>query len=312
VGQRSPAESIAAIFQAFLSQRTWTQADLAREVGIQVPALKKHLAAMEVQGLPLQREEEHPHVYWSVPAHWFPGGVMFSREELTVLLRFLARAPQSPERDRLIESAVRSVSAGPGVAALTRVVQSSVEAEHTTMIEDSAARGATLHCRYLSAKGTESWRHLSVQRVLVGPPARFVAVCHRSERLKWFRVDNVLSARLDDTQPYRQARPEDLEALLLSSLDGFADHGPLLTHHFLVRTPESRWVAKNLLSGMTAEEVDAGLRVTVSTTALPIIARFVVGLGGAARCETPLLAEAVAELASGALQAQPGPEEGNG
>jgi len=307
VGQRSAGESVAAIFQAFLAKRSWSQADLAREVGVLVPALKKQLAALENQGLPLLREEDHPHVYWSVPKHWFPGGVVFHGADLSLLLRYLARAPRSKDRDRLIASTTRTLAAGPAAVELSEVVEPVEEAKHLSRIEDSATQRVSLHCRYVSSKGREGWRHLSVQRIVVGPPARFVAVCHRTDRLKWFRVDNVLDADLEHSQPFRKASRRDVDALVESSLDGFADTGSVLALSFLVRSPEAGWVAKNLLGGMVAECVDDGIRVVVTTSALPIVARFVVGLGEAARCETPALAVAVETLARGALAALPGP-----
>jgi hypothetical protein len=43
--------------------------------------------------------------------------------------------------------------------------------------------------------------------------------------------------------------------------------------------------------------------VTVTTSALTVVARFVVGLGAAATPETPVLSREVATLARGALQA---------
>ena len=82
---------------------------------------------------------------------------------------------------------------------------------------------------------------------------------------------------------------------------------------FFVRTPESAWVANNLLEGMHVESFADGIRVEIETSAVLRLARFVVGLGGAAHAETPALGEAVAELARGALQAlQPAVESTEG
>jgi hypothetical protein len=78
VGRRSPTESIARIYQAFLRERTWTQAALTREVGIGTPALRKRLDELTTLGMPLEREEgDPPHIYWTVPRSWFPGGMLF-------------------------------------------------------------------------------------------------------------------------------------------------------------------------------------------------------------------------------------------
>ena len=62
-------------------------------------------------------------------------------------------------------------------------------------------------------------------------------------------------------------------------------------------------IVKNLLDGMSVERSEDGIRVTVTTSALTVVARFVVGLGAAAIPETPALAREVAVLARGALEA---------
>lgn len=309
MGQRGASQSIAAILQAFLRSRTWTQAALARELQIGVPALKKHLKALEDAGLPLERQDDHPHVYWSVPQSWFPGGVVYRGPDVEVLLRQLSRLPRSKDRERLIEIALDCLTGDRQTRAsgLPRVVMvretSEPEAEHLSVIEDSATQQRTLHCRYFSTRGSESWRNLSVQRIVSGSPVRFAAICHRDGNLKWFRVDNVLDARLDEGDPYRTVDGSALSAFLASSLDGFYEEGEPETHVFSVRHPEARWVAKNLLEGMQHTESPEGIRITVRTTGLQRLASYVVGLGAAAQIETPSLARAVAALARGALSA---------
>ena len=67
VGQRSQSETLAAILKAFLDQRTWKQADLARHVGVLPATIKKHLEELRASGVPLESEKDHPHVFWSVP-----------------------------------------------------------------------------------------------------------------------------------------------------------------------------------------------------------------------------------------------------
>jgi ribosomal protein S12 methylthiotransferase accessory factor YcaO len=52
---------------------------------------------------------------------------------------------------------------------------------------------------------------------------------------------------------------------------------------------------------MRAETLHDGIRVSIETSAVLRLARFVVGFGGAARPENAALAEAVVELAQGAL-----------
>jgi hypothetical protein len=149
----------------------------------------------------------------------------------------------------------------------------------------------------------EEMRHASVHRVVLGPPARFVATCHRTGGLKWFRVENVSDAKLDAHEKFREADPKVVDAHLRASLDGFHEGGPPAKHVFFVSDPDARWVARNLMEAMQAEEVPGGIRVTVETSALTRLARFVVGLGAAAKPLTPGLEAEVTGLARGALEA---------
>ena len=140
-----------------------------------------------------------------------------------------------------------------------------------------------------------------MHRVFPGPPARFVATCHRARTLKWFRVDNVSDAALDAHERAVGAKDDAIHAFIAESLDGFHEGGPAQEVAFFVREPEARWVARNLMSGMKAEDRAGGIHVTVTTSSLGHVARWVVSLGAAVTCETPTLAAAVATIARGAL-----------
>lgn len=307
MGQRSNTETIVAILQAFLQNRSWKQAELARHIDISVAALRKHLNELSTSGFPLEREDEHPHVWWSVPKGWFPGAVLFDSESVPELLRQLTRLPRSAVRDRLIRTILaaaprQSTAPAEAAAVLTR---QSTESEETylPLAEDAANRRVCLAFNYFTmSRGTVEWRHASVQSVVIGPPARFVAVCHRDGALKWFRLDNVLGGRLDGAVPYRAADPGRVEVMLKESVDGFHQGGAVRCS-FFVREPESRWVERNLPGSMTSEVIPGGLRFTTTTAGVLRLARYVVGLGAAARAETPELALLVAELARGALAA---------
>lgn len=307
VGSRSANETAVRIFQAFLRKGTWSQAALAREVGIQPPQLKRLLEGMERDSvLPLERDEEHPHVNWSVPEGWFPGGVFYQGTEVETLLRLLARSPKSKERDRLIAIANQCLDGRRDLGVmLTEVVRttqpSASETANQVWVERSAVEKKPLHARYYSTRGNEGWRHISVQRVTPGPPVRFIGVCHRSKELRWFRVENVLEGSLDGKVTYLAAPAQKVEEMLGASLDGFFETGPTREHVFFVDDPDARWVGKNLLEGMRAEPVRGGLRVRISTAALPIVARFVAGLGSSAKAETEELKAAVVALAEGAI-----------
>src|SRR4051812_23690633 len=108
MGQRSNTETVVAILQAFLKTRTWKQIDLARHIHVGVAALRHHLDELQRNGFPLEREEEHPHVLWSVSEGWFPGAVLFESEDIPELLRQLSRLPRSKVRERFIRTIIRA------------------------------------------------------------------------------------------------------------------------------------------------------------------------------------------------------------
>ncbi len=302
VGQRSNTETIVAILKAFLDQRTWKQADLARHVGVEASTLHKRLVELQASGIPLQADREHPHVFWSVPRSWYPGGVLLTGEQVTEVFRQLSRIPKSKARNQLLESILKYLPAPGATAAIVPAETTAREEQHLPVIEDAATQKVALQFRYLTVtRGKEAVRHASVHRVLVGPPARFVATCHRSGDLKWFRVESVSDAKLDPHEPFRDMDSKKVEAFLMASLDGFHDGGTPARHAFFVSDPDARWVARNLMDGMVAEEVPGGIRVTLETAAPKRLARFVVGLGGAAKPMTPELEREVVALAEGAL-----------
>jgi predicted DNA-binding transcriptional regulator YafY len=149
---------------------------------------------------------------------------------------------------------------------------------------------------------TESWRHVSVHRVDHGSRPHFIGTCHTANALRRFRVSNVLEARLE---PGEKHRPVDAAALRLFDEESFGDFrhdGPAVECAFFVRDREATWVARNLpVDRMSHEAADGGARFRTKTSAVGVLARFVVGLGDAATAESPELAEAVAMIARGAL-----------
>jgi predicted DNA-binding transcriptional regulator YafY len=197
VGQRSNTETIVAILKAFLDTPTWKQADLARYVGVQPATLHKRLVELRANGIPLHDEREHPHVFWSVPKSWYPGGVLFTSEQVTQIFRQLSRFPKGKARNQLLERLLQYLPARGGTTtAIVPAETTAREEQHTPAIEDSATQKIALQFRYLTVtRGKEAVRHVSVHRVLVGPPGRFVATCHRSGELKWFRIENVSDAK---------------------------------------------------------------------------------------------------------------------
>lgn len=288
--------------QAFLEQRTWKQAELARRLEVTTGALRKRLEEMCASWFPLDREVDHPHVYWSVPKGWFPGALLVKGEEVPELLRLLGRLSKTKARDRLLEAILERVQQGPATSRVIAPAASAREEQHLAVIEDATRASTPLRFRYFTAsRGVEAQRWASVHRVFPSPPARFVATCHRSDALKWFRVDNVSDAALDPEQGFRVALDADVDDFVAASLDGYHELAKPITLSFFVREPEARWVARNLLAGMKPEDERDGIRVTVRTSALAVVARYVTQLGAAAEPETPALAERVAEIARGAL-----------
>lgn len=132
------------------AQRTWSQAELAREVGIQSAQLTRILESLERDvDLQLNREAPPP-VYWSLPKGWFPGGVFYQGPDVETLLRLLARSAKSKGRDRLIAIGGECVDCSRDCAAmLTEVVRTpqptATEVANQEWVERSALEIKGLH-----------------------------------------------------------------------------------------------------------------------------------------------------------------------
>jgi len=306
MGRRSAAETPAGILLAFYGSTRWRQADLARELGVTAETVARSLHALSDKGMPLVRDDsDKPHVWWRVPKDWVPSGVLFSQEQTPALLRALARSPRTRERDALLAHATRAARTAEGAGSLEASAFSIIEETWLSIVEDAARKRASLCMRYYSTKaGKTEWRHVSVQHVVTGPPARFLGVCHRSGTLKWFRVENVSHAKPDGDVPYRGHDDAAVQAFLRETVDGYHGEGSAVECSFVVKEPDARWVRLSLLSGMSVdpdEDVSDGVRVRCSTAGVLRVARFVVSLGGAATVETPELAACVTDIAKGVL-----------
>ena len=296
---------------AFVEQRTWTQADLARRLTTRTETVRKQLGELQQAGFKLEREEDHPHVYWSVPKNWFPGVLAFKQDEVADLLRLLGRAPSGKLRDRIQALVVERLghfgsAASRFDADAVRTQGVDAEDERTlAQLEDAVAQKTVAKIRYFTAsRRDEGHRSVSVHRIDLGPTAQFVATCHRSGGLKRFRVSNVSSVMLEPNEEFRSTTAEELQRFDDESLAGFRGTGPALRVEFVVREPEATWVSRTLPDPriVAAPEPGGGTRFSVTTTAGDQIARFVVGLGEAARAETPELKARVLALARGAMQ----------
>ena len=303
MGRRSGVETVVELVGAFVDRKRWRQAELARRLEMTVPALRKHLVLL-TKHIPLTSTTEHPDVFWQVSPEWKPEGLVLRGSDGAAILRLLARAPRSVERDRLLTLLLQKDSR---LARPMRVDPPEVSPEderHLAVVEDAASRLVPLKMKYSSAhRGGTEWRVVSVARIMPGPPSRFLAVCHRAGKLRAFRVSSIHAAHLDGEESFREADTAELERRVGSSVGGFFD-GADGEETFVVRGPKVRWVAHNLPDGVRgAVLADGSFRASASSAGLPVVAGFVVALGDAAVCESVGLANAVKELAEGAVRA---------
>ena len=69
--QRSATETVITVIRAFNLRNTWRQDELARFVGTGVPAVRRCiLELIDVGKCAIEKQEEHPFVYWSVQKGW--------------------------------------------------------------------------------------------------------------------------------------------------------------------------------------------------------------------------------------------------
>jgi predicted DNA-binding transcriptional regulator YafY len=306
MGRRSASETIIAILGAFIEQRCWAQAELAEHVGITVEQLRKHLKALSLL-LPFgEPERDHPHVYWTLPNHWFPGGVALSAADADEVLRQLARAPESDRRNAVLLTLARSSGRHAQASPTTIAIGPSLLAQekHLRELEDAGAQRKAVALTYYSASrgDRQEGRHLSVQRILVGPSTRFVAHCHRSGELRFFRLSRVDAVRITADVPYVAIDAPAIDTFIAGSVSGYRDPSAPVAVAFVVGDPDAHWVKDTLPLALACEPAPGGLRFSGETAGVLALARFVVGLGDAARVETPELLAAVLRLAHGSLE----------
>jgi hypothetical protein len=141
MGRRTGTESALALVVAFIKRKNWKQSDLARELGIGVPALRKKVTELQSAGMPLEKCDEPPNVYWRLPRSWLPEAVQLDATEVGELLRLLARLPNSATRNRLVDRVVQGrprSSVQPGV--VVAPAQDQQEEQWLSFVEDAARR----------------------------------------------------------------------------------------------------------------------------------------------------------------------------
>lgn len=304
MGRKSSTESIAGVLLAFLQSRTWKQAELARHLQLQTKSLRRILDDLSKGGLRLEQEHDPPHVYWSVPKTWFPGGVAFRGDELSELVRVLQLAPQSPGRDRLLGTIATTATGLRGTATANAILTRSLSPEEENVLaqlQKSAEERRAIGIKYFTlSRGDLANRVVSVHRLLVDV-GRFVATCHRDGRLKWFRIDGVQSVFDASAEPFRTTADILVTKLIDESVDGYHSGTPPTRCIFDVHQSDARWVKAQLPMPFEAEDLGEFTRFTAVTSGVLALARLVVGLGGSARVETPELHTLVRQLAKGAL-----------
>ncbi len=302
--KRSAGATISQVFLEFGRQSTWSQVELAARCGIEVRALKVRLRELVAAGVPLVRDEDPPHVYWSVPKAWRAGAVALSTDELVLVARLLRRLQPSRSRGTALAAVSQALRVTPAGGALESFRVEPTDDVNLAVVEDALEQKHALRMEYFSAsRGVTEWRSATVHHIEPGPPARFLATCHKDGAIKWYRVDRVLGARESTGEPARVAAPEQVERILQTTVDGYQGDGASVAVSVFVREPESRWVARNHPTVLATEEVAGGVRLRGEVGSVKQLARWVVTLGGAARPETPELAEAVRSLARAALEA---------
>lgn len=315
MGAKGSYESIAKALLAFRGQPTWKQADLARHLNLQTRRISQLLDELSLAGVPFEREQDHPHVYWSVPRGWFPEAVALSNDEARQLLDALLLLGPSEVRtkslslifDKIFPAALRERLLG----AYESDSEGGPSENVVSAIHNSLRESKALKIDYFSASAGEvQHRVVSVQSVQNGEPPRFIAFCHDTSQLKWFRMDRVQSAKLQSESIHR-CSDELLDAFRKASVDGFY-HGPSERFYIAVNHHVSSWVSHNLPSGIHKikdQIAPNGWPLYEAGGALPVVARWVVSLGANAIALTENLREEVKAIAAGSLKSQQDADE---
>ncbi|MDX2053246.1 MAG: WYL domain-containing protein [Polyangiaceae bacterium] len=312
MGQQNRYKSVTRVFQAFAEQRTWKQAELARDVGISADALRTLLQELQASGMKLHQESEPPQVYWSVPKGWFPGGILLSDSDFPTLLRAAFELPESTARTSLLKK-ILGTQGHPEATELVLTREGNPREDLAyEVVQKALVENKALQLLYLTqSRGVEGSRVVSPQKLVTRPHPRLLAWCHQTCELRWFRLDNVLSASLGNAEAFVTCSAEAVKRVLKESVDGFHGSEPEGSEElaFFVRHPEASWVKKNLLSSMRVDargSTSEGIRIVCGRRGAPVVARFVVGLGAAARAEGPLLKAQVVNLAEESLRVHTG------
>jgi predicted DNA-binding transcriptional regulator YafY len=301
LGARSAGQTTAGIMVAFLQERTWRQKTLADHLGIESRALVRRLKELAEGGMPLEREEEAPDVFWSVPHSWFPKGVLLQGERLQQLVRLVSRLRQSAERDKALELLLGGETTDEANAEPALVDDAVLHA-----VQEACRHRRALVIHYRSAHSAETKERVVSPAALrrLDERPQMYAWCHFTGEARVFRLDAIEAVQLAGVN-YRETPAVEVERWRAHSVEGFIASGPLVDCWFEVKSPEGRWVTRNLPEGthFEVQEREGVLCHSCTTGALVPLARFVAGLGELLVGCSPELADHVGALASAAALA---------
>ncbi|MCA9642815.1 MAG: winged helix-turn-helix transcriptional regulator, partial [Myxococcales bacterium] len=276
MGARSNTETPLRLLAALLERRTWTQAELARRVGVQAQTVKRCLEELAAD-VPLERDEEHPHVYWSVPQSWLPEGVHLPRAHFVELLRRVARSAPFSEHDALLKHLVDAAPSLGGMVTRIRDAHVPTDAPLSSALLAELEDAWDSHAVILSYRKTRGGgvepRHCS--------PARFVdryqhllARCHQTGKAKRFRLDRVLHVTRAVGVDYQPLSEEEVQDALTGAVDGFRAPGPLVSVRFRLVGDEAEvgWMVEQLPEDLSVEPIASGYLVHGETGALSKLA----------------------------------------
>ena len=284
-----------------MMRRSWSQSGLAKHCGVTSRTIRNRLEELQNADPRIERFSDPPQVYWSVPKTWVPDGLVLTQADAEDIARMVARLPKTAQRTDVL---TKVLGALPNTTVLATTNPTIAPAGHAFLpvFEDAAQSSTTCRVRYESASPSPGGsRHISVHRILYGDRIRLLATCHRDERLKLFRLDAVTQAALDSGARFVGCSSAAIDDFLGSLVDGFHADGAATWCAFVVRNPDAAWVLRNLPAPMSVEHLAGGIRLSVATAAIDVLARFVVGLGSSARAETPALRRRVVALARDTL-----------
>jgi predicted DNA-binding transcriptional regulator YafY len=318
MGRRTGTETVAKLLVAFLQRPRWAQKDLERLCGVASKAVRRALLSLEEAGVPLTREDsERPLAVWSVPKTWVPS-VARQMIDPELVARLVARLPNSGDREIVLGKILASL---PGPAIAPNELFLDVSDATLALVEDACMRRHVLRLGYFTAsRGEHGIRLLSIQRLIYGDRLRFVAYCHARQRLLWFRLDRVTHPEAMPSESYVQVDGHDVDRFIGESLDGFHGSNGALRCEFDLSYPVATWAVRSLPAGADAAVVHhgpLGAHVALTTAAIDVLARFLVGLGGACTEIQPgglrdrvriLAEETLAAMGDSVLVRKPGPK----